>query len=71
MDLRDVLRAFLANPIQLNPISSGEQEFLIAYQTAVGRKWWLFIGHRLPSLKITQIRELLPAHWKPQSADIS
>jgi transposase len=26
---------------------------------------------RLPSIKITEIHELLPAHWKPQPADTS
>jgi hypothetical protein len=26
---------------------------------------------RLPSTKITQIQELLPAHWKPPSANTS
>jgi len=26
---------------------------------------------RLPSTKITQIHDLLPAHWKPPSADTS
>jgi hypothetical protein len=26
---------------------------------------------RLPSMKITQINELLPAHWKPASANTS
>ncbi len=52
-------RGDLFGPDQLPTARSDPQEYLTD------------VLARLPSTKITQIHDLLPAHWKPPSADTS